>query len=147
MARGEITGKKRTQTADRTKWRHGPPTADSSEVEPTTKAEPGEPVSADATPIRAPPSADATPSKEQSKVTDKKERTPGEWRKPPAQAAAFSIGEFCRAHRLSPSMFFKLKAEGLGPREMQVGRRTLISVEAAAEWRRAREAEAAATVA
>jgi hypothetical protein len=48
-------------------------------------------------------------------------------------------------------MYFKLKAAGLGPRTMEVGARTLISVEAAADWRRSREEaaakEAAATAA
>jgi hypothetical protein len=56
--------------------------------------------------------------------------------------AAFSIREFCRAHGISQSMYFKLKTMGLGPREMQVGTRRLISQEAAAEWRKAREATA-----
>jgi hypothetical protein len=58
--------------------------------------------------------------------------------------AAFTIKEFCQAHRISQSMFFKLRNQGLGPREMVVGSRRLISVEAAAEWRRAREAVASA---
>jgi hypothetical protein len=53
--------------------------------------------------------------------------------------AAFTIAEFCRAHRISQSMYFKQRALGLGPREMVVGTRKLISQEAAAEWRKARE--------
>jgi hypothetical protein len=36
-----------------------------------------------------------------------------------------------------------MKKAGKGPREMRVGSRVLISEEAAAEWRLAREAEAA----
>jgi len=36
-----------------------------------------------------------------------------------------------------------LKEQGRGPREMAVGRRTLISIEAAADWRYEREADAA----
>ena len=56
--------------------------------------------------------------------------------------AVFTIAEFCRAHRISQSMYFKLRALGLGPREMVVGTRKLISQEAAAEWRKAREAGA-----
>jgi hypothetical protein len=55
-------------------------------------------------------------------------------------AAAYSIREFCAAHRLSESMYFKMRAQGLGPREMIVGTRKLISQEAASEWRAAREA-------
>jgi len=54
----------------------------------------------------------------------------------------FTIAEFCRAHRISQSMYFKLRALGLGPREMMVGTRKLISLEAAADWRKAREAAA-----
>src|SRR5262245_22152385 len=53
--------------------------------------------------------------------------------------AAFSIREFCAAHRISQSMYFKLRNMGLGPREMSVGTRKLISLEAAAAWRRTRE--------
>ena len=56
--------------------------------------------------------------------------------------AAFSIAEFCKAHRISESMYFKMRAQGLGPVEMIVGTRRLISWEAAAAWRRAREQEA-----
>jgi hypothetical protein len=59
---------------------------------------------------------------------------------PPIPAAAYSIREFCAAHRLSESMFFKLRNQGLGPAEMSVGSRRIISFEAAARWRRAREA-------
>ena len=59
-----------------------------------------------------------------------------------ALLAAFTIAEFCRAHRISQSMYFKMRNLGLGPREMAVGSRRLISQEAAAEWRKAREAAA-----
>ena len=52
---------------------------------------------------------------------------------------AFSIGEFCAAHRISTDFYFKLARQGLGPTIMKVGGRTLISQEAAADWRRARE--------
>jgi hypothetical protein len=59
-----------------------------------------------------------------------------------ADQAAFTIAEFCKAHRISQSMYFKLRNLGLGPREMAVGSRKLISQESAAEWRKAREAAA-----
>ena len=55
---------------------------------------------------------------------------------------ALSIPEFCEAHGISEGFFYKLKKQGEGPREMKVGARTLITFEAAAEWRRAREADA-----
>jgi predicted DNA-binding transcriptional regulator AlpA len=57
---------------------------------------------------------------------------------------ALSIDEFCDAHGISRSMYYKLKAQGKAPREMEVGTRRLISDEAGADWRRAREAEASA---
>ncbi|TYO67072.1 hypothetical protein FXV83_07655 [Bradyrhizobium hipponense] len=53
--------------------------------------------------------------------------------------AAYTIREFCAAHRISEAMYFKMRAAGLGPREMRTLRKVAISVEAAAEWRRERE--------
>lgn len=53
--------------------------------------------------------------------------------------AALTIKEFCKAYRISEAMFFKLRAAGLGPRVMRTGRRVTISMEAATDWRRARE--------
>jgi hypothetical protein len=52
---------------------------------------------------------------------------------------AYSIASFCRAHALSEAMYFKMRAMGLGPDEMEMGRRKAISVEAAARWREQRE--------
>ncbi len=52
---------------------------------------------------------------------------------------AMSVKAFCRRHHISESMFFKLRAQGKAPTTMLVGRRVLISREAAAAWRRARE--------
>jgi hypothetical protein len=60
-----------------------------------------------------------------------------------AEEDASSIATFCKRHGFSESMFFKLHASGKGPRTMKVGCRTLIGKEAAADWRRAREAAAA----
>jgi hypothetical protein len=65
---------------------------------------------------------------------------------PPSGAeviGAFSIAQFCEAHGgISAAFFHKLVSEGRGPKLMKVGARTLISVEAAAEWRRACETTA-----
>jgi hypothetical protein len=58
--------------------------------------------------------------------------------------AAFTIAEFCKAHRLSRSALYKMWAAGTGPRIMRAGSKVLISIEAAGDWRRAREAEATA---
>jgi len=57
---------------------------------------------------------------------------------------AFSILEFCVAHGISPSFYFKLKQRGLTPAEMRLGSRVLITKESAAAWRAARTAETAA---
>jgi len=75
-------------------------------------------------------------------MADKKAKTPGKWRAPPPAALAMTIDEFCASHRLSPEMYFKLKRADRGPIEMRVGRRRMISAEAAARWRRQREREA-----
>ena len=64
-------------------------------------------------------------------------------RPPPTPRLALSIPEFCEAFGISEDFFYKLKRLGQGPRLMKVGARTLISLEAATEW--AREREAAAT--
>jgi len=58
----------------------------------------------------------------------------------PPPRAAFTVSEFCEAHRISQAKYYEMKKEGWGPVEMEVGRRRLISYEAAAEWRREREA-------
>jgi hypothetical protein len=52
----------------------------------------------------------------------------------------FTINEFCVAHKISAAFYYALKRAGLGPREMVLGRRRIISGEAAADWRRERAA-------
>ncbi|MDI3567311.1 hypothetical protein [Bradyrhizobium sp. Arg816] len=54
-------------------------------------------------------------------------------------ADAYSVEEFCARQRISPQLFYKLKPQGLMPVTFNVGTRVLISREAAAAWRRARE--------
>jgi hypothetical protein len=51
----------------------------------------------------------------------------------------YTVTEFARAHNISVAHFYALRKRGLGPREMVLGRRRLISVDAAADWRRERE--------
>lgn len=60
--------------------------------------------------------------------------------------AAFSIDEFCKSHDISRTTFFQLERDGKAPRSMKVGRRRLITTEAAAEWRARMEAETALEV-
>jgi hypothetical protein len=112
MIRAEITDQKPRVAADRAKRRPGPPRTDADSLEPTPHRE-REASTCDEPPIRC----------------------------PPIPAAAYSIREFCAAHRLSESMYFKLRNQGLGPDEMSVGSRRIISFEAAERWRRAREAQ------
>ena len=52
---------------------------------------------------------------------------------------AFSIPEVRRILDLGIGTYHNLKTCGNQPKEMKVGRRVLISVEAAAEWRREQE--------
>ena len=54
-----------------------------------------------------------------------------------------SITEFCHDHGISRSVFYRLTKERRAPRAVKVGRRTLISREAAEAWRRRMEHETA----
>lgn len=54
--------------------------------------------------------------------------------------ATYTVAQFCEDHNLSRSRLYQLIRLGTGPRLMKVGRRTFISVEAAADWRRSVEA-------
>jgi len=53
--------------------------------------------------------------------------------------AAYSVAEFCEAHRISRSLFYTLIKEGQGPVTMKVRGRTLISKESGADWRQRME--------
>ena len=52
---------------------------------------------------------------------------------------AMSIKEFCKRHGISESWFYQLQREGKAPRTIKIGKRTLITPDAAAEWRRDHE--------
>jgi hypothetical protein len=60
----------------------------------------------------------------------------------PSQVEAFSVNQFCVEHNFCRASYYKLKAAGKGPKELRVGKRVLITREAAAEWRRAMVADA-----
>lgn len=53
--------------------------------------------------------------------------------------AAFNVAEFCAAFRIGKGTFYKLLKEGKGPKLLKVGRRTLVSLEAAEAWRKKME--------
>jgi hypothetical protein len=57
-----------------------------------------------------------------------------------AQTLGYSVAQFCEAHDISIGHFYALKKQGLAPRVMKLGTRTLISVEEAARWRAERTA-------
>jgi hypothetical protein len=86
-------------------------------------------------------------SREGDSVARKKKKDePAYTRKPviaEANTLAMSIREFARLHGISQDQFFKMARDGWGPTVMKVGKRTLISAEAAAEWRRKMEAATA----
>jgi predicted DNA-binding transcriptional regulator AlpA len=52
-----------------------------------------------------------------------------------------SVPRFVEDHGISRSLFYRLVAEGRGPKITKVHGRTLISTEAAAEWRARMERE------
>jgi hypothetical protein len=60
--------------------------------------------------------------------------------------AAYSVSEFCNAHRISRAHLYNLWRRGEGPARMSAGRRRLVSVEAAALWRQQMESQAPATI-
>ena len=110
MARGEVTGRGPCVTADLVKQASGPPIPN--EVMPRPRAEPKLAKRAALPPIRG----------------------------PPIGPMAYSIRQFCQAHNISVDTYFRMQRAGFGPATMKVGGRTLISIEAAAAWRRDREA-------
>lgn len=60
-----------------------------------------------------------------------------------AETLAMSVATFCRTHGISESKFFTLP-ESERPATIRLGRRVLISAEAAAEWRTRMSGRAAA---
>jgi hypothetical protein len=60
---------------------------------------------------------------------------------------AFTIDEFCKAFRISRAHYFNMQKAGETPRVMHVGKRVIISRQAAADWVADREAAAALSTA
>jgi hypothetical protein len=112
MARGEVTGRKPAVSADKVERASGPPIPN--KINATAHAEPKTKLAAKTPPISG----------------------------PPIQPMAYSIRTFCELHNISVDTYFRMQRRGEGPVTMKVGGRTLISQEAAAAWRRAREAAA-----
>jgi predicted DNA-binding transcriptional regulator AlpA len=57
-------------------------------------------------------------------------------------SACFTLREFCNAHRISRATFYNLLNRGTAPKVMRVGRKVMVSREAATNWRRELEARA-----
>lgn len=60
---------------------------------------------------------------------------------------ASTIEEICQSHGISRATFYNLMKRGEAPATMQVGKRRLVSVEAAAVWRSRMENIAASNTA
>jgi predicted DNA-binding transcriptional regulator AlpA len=56
-------------------------------------------------------------------------------------ASMLSVPVFLAEHGISRSLFYRLVQQGRGPRLTKIAGRTLISAEAAAEWRARMERE------
>ena len=56
-----------------------------------------------------------------------------------ADNSPYTVKEFCRRNRISPTTFHKLRGLGQGPRELRVFAKILITPEAEAAWRQARQ--------
>jgi predicted DNA-binding transcriptional regulator AlpA len=54
----------------------------------------------------------------------------------PLDPPTYTVPKFCAAHHISRSYLYELWRDGRGPRRAKLGRRTLITGEAAAAWRR-----------
>jgi predicted DNA-binding transcriptional regulator AlpA len=67
--------------------------------------------------------------------------------KGPTVKSMLSIPEFLDEHRISRSLLYRLIKEGRGPRITKIAGRTLISAEAAADWRARMERETEQTIA
>ena len=69
------------------------------------------------------------------------------FRAPDPPLGAYTVAGFCEAHGIGRSLFYKLQSVNKGPRTFKAGRKTLISVEAARDWRRRMENETEQAVA
>jgi hypothetical protein len=54
---------------------------------------------------------------------------------PARSRAAYTINEFCDAYRISRGKLYQLWAQGIGPRWVNIGKKRIITIEAAGDWR------------
>ena len=82
------------------------------------------------------------------KLSEKKKPTPSRKPQYPVERFAFTIPEFCEAHRISQSGYYKIRRLGRGPKEQRaLDKLPIITYEAAAEWRKRYTTEPAEEVA
>jgi hypothetical protein len=60
---------------------------------------------------------------------------------PPLQS--LTIAQFCAAHNMCRASYYNLARCGSGPATIKIGRKTIITLEAVAAWRKKMEASAA----
>ena len=61
-------------------------------------------------------------------------------KRPKLKIEAFTVAEFCAAHRISRTTYYNLKNKNKGPAEAHILGRIIITRESAAAWRQARTA-------
>jgi len=67
--------------------------------------------------------------------THGKKRHPSQKEAIAADVDCLSIVDFCRRNGISKPFYYKLRAQGLGPKEMRLGARVLITRQSAEKWR------------
>ncbi|WP_143328040.1 helix-turn-helix transcriptional regulator [Caballeronia pedi] len=58
----------------------------------------------------------------------------------PADLGALTLAEFCEAYKIERSTLFKMRRDGIGPKEINIGRKVLITRSACIEWEQAMQA-------
>lgn len=74
----------------------------------------------------------------------KKKRATTPKRKLPVAVQGLSVDQFCAANNIGRDLFYELVKQKRGPDCMMLGRRRIITTDAAARWQREREAESTA---
>ena len=89
-------------------------------------------------------SLEHSPARQQKSSKGGETREKEKWAVSPQAPVVYTINEFCAAHRTSRSKLYEEWRAGKGPRFYWKGKHRLITFEAAADYRRQREAAAAA---
>jgi hypothetical protein len=125
MARPEVTGRKCNQVRRTGKQFKKGRSIESASAQDGEAEEPEEP---------------EEPEERPQQDDDRAQSVPALYRARGPPLDAFTIPEFCAAHRISRAHYYVLRARGLGPDEAELLGRVIITKEAAAAWRRKRTA-------